>query len=69
VREMLADVIPDHPLRQGLATAEKRLRRGIVEQSLSLGFTPIAGDTEQDDLPDPDDGDEDTISDEVAAIN
>jgi len=69
VREMLAGVVPDHPLRQSLATAEKRLRRGIVEQSLSLGFTPIADDPEPDHVMDPDDGDEDTVSDEVDAIN
>lgn len=69
VREMLVNVLPDHPLRQSLATAEKRLRRGIVEQSLSLGFTPIADDEAQDDGAEPDDGDEDTVSDEAAAIN
>jgi ATP-dependent RNA helicase HelY len=42
VREMLADVRPDHPLRWTLLEAERLLRRGIVEQSLSLGFAPIA---------------------------
>ncbi|MGI8477893.1 MAG: hypothetical protein ACR2OO_16210, partial [Thermomicrobiales bacterium] len=42
LREMLADVLPDHPLRQSLRDAEKLLRRGIVEQSLTLGFAPIA---------------------------
>ncbi len=42
VREMLADVSPEHPLRNGLASAERLLRRGIVEQSLTIGFAPIA---------------------------
>jgi ATP-dependent RNA helicase HelY len=41
VREMLADVMPEHPLRAPLHEAERLLRRGIVEQSLTLGFTPI----------------------------
>ena len=41
LREMLADVLPAHPLRTGLADAEKLLRRGIVEQSLTLGFAPL----------------------------
>src|SRR3712207_9017579 len=40
VREMLADVSPDHPLRRTLGEAERLLRRGIVEQSLTLGFAP-----------------------------
>jgi hypothetical protein len=41
VREMLTDVAPDRPLRSRLAEAEKLLKRGIVEQSLTLGFAPI----------------------------
>ncbi len=41
VREMLAGVMPEHPLRASLQQAEKLLRRGIVEQSLTLGFAPI----------------------------
>ena len=41
VREMLTDVSPEHPLRQTLREAERLLRRGIVEQSLTLGFAPI----------------------------
>ncbi|CAA9555440.1 MAG: FIG005666: putative helicase [uncultured Thermomicrobiales bacterium] len=68
VREMLGGVQPDHPLRQTLATAEKRLRRGIVEQSLSLGFTPIADATEPDDDPGPEDRDNDTVADAADAI-
>jgi ATP-dependent RNA helicase HelY len=42
VWEMLADVNPDHPLRARLRQAETLLRRDIVEQSLVLGFAPIA---------------------------
>lgn len=41
VRDMLTNVLPDHPLRESLAQAEKMLRRGIVEQSLTIGFNPI----------------------------
>ncbi|MFM9105499.1 MAG: DEAD/DEAH box helicase [Chloroflexota bacterium] len=41
VREMLADVSPDHALRGRLHAAERMLKRDIVEQSLSLGFAPI----------------------------
>ena len=41
VREMLADVMPDHPLRATLREAERLVRRGIVEQSLSMGFAPV----------------------------
>ncbi len=40
VRDMLLGVRPDHPLRHGLQAAERLLRRGIVEQSLTLGFAP-----------------------------
>jgi ATP-dependent RNA helicase HelY len=41
VRDMLTNVLPDHPLRESLARSEKLLRRGIVEQSLTIGFSPI----------------------------
>ncbi|MFN8591578.1 MAG: DEAD/DEAH box helicase [Thermomicrobiales bacterium] len=41
VREMLSDVMPDHPLRSRLHQAESLLRRDIVEQSLVLGFAPL----------------------------
>ncbi len=41
VREMLTNIVPEHPLRPTLAAAEGLLRRGIVEQSLTLGFAPI----------------------------
>lgn len=41
VRDMLTNSQPEHPLRHSLAAAEKLLRRGIVEQSLTIGFSPI----------------------------
>jgi ATP-dependent RNA helicase HelY len=41
VREMLVDVMPENQLRFTLLEAERLLRRGIVEQSLKLGFAPI----------------------------
>ena len=41
VREMLTHVMPEHPLRRTLTEAEGLLRRGIVEQSLTLGFAPL----------------------------
>jgi ATP-dependent RNA helicase HelY len=52
VREMIANVAPDHPLRENLAISERLVRRDIVEQSLALGFLPIASE-EAD--PEPDD--------------
>jgi ATP-dependent RNA helicase HelY len=60
VREMLADVMPEHPLRTPLHEAERLLRRGIVEQSLTLGFTPI-------DLQEPDEPEDETDADGQAA--
>lgn len=45
VREMLANVSPDHPVRETLTVAERLVKRDIVEQSLALGFLPI--DTEE----------------------
>jgi len=42
VRDMLTQVQPNNPLVVTVHRAEKLLRRGIVEQSLTLGFTPIA---------------------------
>ncbi|HEV2108549.1 MAG TPA: DEAD/DEAH box helicase [Thermomicrobiales bacterium] len=42
VREMLTDVLPGHPIEQNLRAAEALVRRGIVAQSLALGYTPIA---------------------------
>jgi ATP-dependent RNA helicase HelY len=44
VRDMLVDVLPDNPLRWTLLEAEHLLRRGIVEQSLTLGFAPLVMD-------------------------
>ena len=55
VRDMLTDVEPDHPLREKLGESIRRLKRGIVAQSLALGFTPIA------DMEDDTEGDEEII--------
>ena len=52
VREMIANVAPDHPLRETLTIAERFVRRDIVEQSLALGFLPIAS---EESAPAPDD--------------
>lgn len=41
VRTMLAQVRPDHPLIPTLKTAERQARRGIVEQSYTLGVMPV----------------------------
>jgi ATP-dependent RNA helicase HelY len=38
VRDMLRDVTDNHPLVPLLRRAEQMMRRGIVEQSLTLGF-------------------------------
>ena len=46
LREMLIDVQPDHALVSRFREAEKLVRRGIVEQSLTLGFNPIADDVD-----------------------
>ncbi|MDP9470963.1 MAG: DEAD/DEAH box helicase [Chloroflexota bacterium] len=56
VRDMLRDVHPDHPVRHGLQEAEQLLRRGIVEQSLTLGFAP-ADDPPPDESGTPETGD------------
>lgn len=68
VREMLTNVNPDHPLRTKLRQAEKMVRRGIVEQSLSLGFTPIADLPDDEPANDPEAEDVDTFDDEAAAL-
>ncbi|MCO5217560.1 MAG: DEAD/DEAH box helicase [Thermomicrobiales bacterium] len=44
LREMLINVDDEHPLVSKLRDAEKLVRRGIVEQSLTLGFTPVTED-------------------------
>lgn len=68
VRDMLEDVVPEHPLIERLRLAERRLRRGIVEQSLTLGFAPIAdapstaAETAPDDDLDVDPDDEDDLA-------
>jgi ATP-dependent RNA helicase HelY len=66
VREMLIGVQPEHALLPKIDEAIRRLRRGIVAQSLALGFTPIA---EMEDEADDDDElteiDDDGIEDEA----
>ena len=67
VRDMLEDVTPEHPLIERMRLAERRLRRGIVEQSLTLGFAPIAdapstaAEAAIEDDPDHDPEDEDAL--------
>lgn len=77
VRDMLHDVQPEHGLISTLRQAERLLRRGIVEQSLTLGFTPIAevdatvtiDDDDSDALEDgPPDDDIDSGDDDAAAM-
>ncbi len=41
VRTMLQTVRPDSPLIEQLAHAERRVRRGIVEQSYTIGIMPV----------------------------
>lgn len=53
LREMLVNVDPEHSLVDKFREAERLVRRGIVEQSLTLGFTPIAD--QDDDLEEPED--------------
>ncbi len=44
VREMLANALPGHPLREKLVEAERLVKRDIVEQSLTLGIMPIGAE-------------------------
>lgn len=69
VRDMLVDVMPEHPLRHRLRDAERLIRRGIVEQSLTLGFAPIDEEAETAETTDPAEDDVDTLDDEAAAID
>jgi ATP-dependent RNA helicase HelY len=70
VRDMLMDVIPEHPLRNRLREAEKLIRRGIVEQSLTLGFAPIDEEAEGEAGDDPEEVEDiDTLDDEAAALD
>ena len=70
IREMLIGVDREHPLVKKLTQAERKLRRGIVEQSLSLGFAPIADAAEVDDSAlDPADVPGDSLTDEAASVN
>lgn len=55
LREMLVNVDPEHILVGKFREAERLIRRGIVEQSLTLGFTPITDlDAEGSDEPEAD---------------
>ena len=69
MREMLIGVMPEHVLVNKLVIAERRLRRGIVEQSLSLGFSPIAIGADADDPDDAVGEPDDTLIDEAATVN
>jgi ATP-dependent RNA helicase HelY len=70
VRDMLGDVMPEHPLRNRLREAERLIRRGIVEQSLTLGFAPIDEEMEEESAEDPEEVENvDTIDDEAAALD
>jgi ATP-dependent RNA helicase HelY len=42
VRKMLRAVRPENPLIERLAAAERRVRRGIVEQSYTIGIMPVS---------------------------
>ena len=44
VRQMLATVMPQHPLRATLAAAERLALRDIVAQSYTFGFLPQSPD-------------------------
>jgi ATP-dependent RNA helicase HelY len=41
VRTMLQAVRPESPLIERFAAAERRVRRGIVEQSYTIGIMPV----------------------------
>lgn len=70
VRDMMTDVMPEHPLREKLRDAERLIRRGIVEQSLTLGFAPIDEPSDEDAAEDPDEVENvDTLEDEAAALD
>ncbi|TVR68690.1 MAG: DEAD/DEAH box helicase [Sphaerobacteraceae bacterium] len=48
IREMLGQVMPDHPVRSALEQAEQIVRRDIVEQSLTAGFMPLVAEKAPD---------------------
>jgi ATP-dependent RNA helicase HelY len=48
VREMLGQVMPDHPVRNNLEQAEAMVLRDIVEQSLTAGFMPLVSEVAPD---------------------
>jgi ATP-dependent RNA helicase HelY len=70
VRSMLANTMPQHPLRATLAAAERLALRDIVAQSYSFGFVPQSPDTSDGETinlaatPEPD-----TTADELAATD
>jgi ATP-dependent RNA helicase HelY len=68
VREMLGQVMPDHPVRANLEQAEAMVLRDIVEQSLTAGFMPIVSEKAPDHVSAPVTGDELT-SDDTAEID
>ena len=70
IREMLIDVQPEHALIGKLRQSERMLRRGIVEQSLTLGFTPIVDEAPatEDAMVDGPDDDPDTTEDLAATV-
>jgi ATP-dependent RNA helicase HelY len=51
LREMLINVDSQHPLVERFREAEKLVRRGIVEQSLTLGFAPITDEPDTGEEP------------------
>lgn len=62
LREMMINTNPEHSLVEKFRDAEKLVRRGIVEQSLSLGFTPIDEQASADaEEPEVDDNDSDLL--------
>ncbi|MEX2426025.1 MAG: helicase-related protein, partial [Thermomicrobiaceae bacterium] len=65
VREMLAQVMPDHPVRDNLEQAEAMVRRDIVEQSLTAGFMPIVAEKAPDHVSAPVTGDAGVLAGEL----
>jgi ATP-dependent RNA helicase HelY len=65
VREMLGQVMPDHPVRDNLEQAEAMVRRDIVEQSLTAGFMPIVSEKAPDHVSAPVTGSDDGLGDDL----
>jgi ATP-dependent RNA helicase HelY len=66
VRDMLVQVMPDHPVRHNLEQAENLVCRDIVEQSLTAGFMPIVSERAPDHVSAPVANDDGTLVAEVA---